>query len=362
MTAPNLDRWLERPLVPLLERLQLLGQAAAPQAWSGRYRARSKGRSLEYAGFREYAPGDDPRTLDWQALARLDRPYVREYQAERERAVTLLVDGSASMVAGDKGDTALELAAALGYCALHHGDRLEVVLLEGPRALALGGGRGRAARHRLAVALAAAADRMAGQRAARFLQSGRPAGDREGTRARTGQEVPGEPTAARAAGGGPPVTTALRAALQRWQAGPGGEQAHPGAPARPAWGPPRRGSLAILISDLLDPGGIDSPAYCRQVAALLAAAGQGALIHLLDLDDRVPPPGEWTLVDAETGTTVEVTVDESLLARYRQAVARWAEGWRRACHAQQVLYVAVPAPAPARTLIAGHLVPAGLLG
>lgn len=355
--------------MPLLERLQLLGRGAAPEAWTGRYRTRQKGRSLEYAGFREYVPGDDPRTLDWRALARLDRPFVREYTAERERVVTLLVDGSGSMAAGQRVATALQLAAALGYCALHHGDRLQVTLLRGPEARVLGDGRGRAARHRLALALAAAEEAM---------------------------------------GEGEPVTTALLAALQHWQRGtfPGtnpaawpaaarGEAASPasrpvqGPGSSPAAGVPetsaaavpgtsspapanrrpapraartRRRGLAILLSDLLDPASAGARSYLHQVAALLASAGQGAVVHLLDPQEVAPPPGEWTLVDAETGAALEVTVDRWLLERYRQTVARWLEDWRSACHAHGVVYVPVPAPSPPRALIADHLVPAGLMG
>lgn len=418
--AAGLDAWLDGQVRPLLERLQLLGRAAAPDAWTGRYRARQKGRSLEYAGFREYVPGDDPRTLDWQALARLDRPFVREYTAERERVVTVLIDGSASMAAAGKVATALQLAAALGYCALYHGDRWQLVLLQGPAARLLGEGRGRGARHRLAVALAAAeahfrtVDTPAAAGTARARggaaapDAATVAGGVAGIRPpavpqapRWGDEAEGLPGSADGTRGWERAVTALLPALKQWRRG-----------AIPSIRP--GGGVAILISDLLDPASLgggrrgeakgrhgtrepgaagrrvgpsdpgaatghraapeageagDGAAYVLQVVSLLAAAGQGVLLHLLappelglEAAGFFPPPGEWTLVDAETGAALDVTVDGRLLEAYRRALAGWLEGWRRACHAHRVLHVPVPAPWPLRGAVMDYLVPAGVLG
>lgn len=85
-----------------------------------------KGISIEFADYRHYAPGDDLRHLDWNILARLERPYLRTYQDEQELPIHLLLDCSASMEFGEpsKFDTARSLACYLGYLALIGGDAL----------------------------------------------------------------------------------------------------------------------------------------------------------------------------------------------------------------------------------------------
>ncbi len=95
---------------------------------AGEYRSAFRGRGLEFADVRPYAPGDDVRSIDWKATARLRAPYVRRYVEEREQTVLLLVDVSASTAFGRPGrsvrDVGLELAATLGLAAARSNDQV----------------------------------------------------------------------------------------------------------------------------------------------------------------------------------------------------------------------------------------------
>jgi uncharacterized protein (DUF58 family) len=107
--------------------------------------SRQKGVSLEFADYREYAAGDDLRHLDWNILARLDRPTIRTYQDEDDLAVYLLLDASASMHFGSptKFSFAQKLAAALGFIGLCGQDQVTPIII--------GHGAGRTLRGRIGL-------------------------------------------------------------------------------------------------------------------------------------------------------------------------------------------------------------------
>ena len=98
---------------------------------TGEYRSAFRGRGLEFADVRPYAPGDDVRSIDWKATARLRAAYVRRYTEEREQTVLLLLDVSASTAFGRSGRSVravgLEIAAVLGLAAARSKDRKSVV-------------------------------------------------------------------------------------------------------------------------------------------------------------------------------------------------------------------------------------------
>ena len=97
-------------------------------ALSGRHHSRLRGRGLEFEELRNYHPGDDVRTIDWRATARLKSPQVRVYTEERERPVLLLVDQRRPMYFGSrramKSVAAAEVAALGAWRALDAGDRV----------------------------------------------------------------------------------------------------------------------------------------------------------------------------------------------------------------------------------------------
>lgn len=100
--------------------------------FAGEYHSVFKGRGMEFAEVREYVPGDDVRTIDWNVTARLGQPYVKRYVEERELTVMLLVDLSASgrfgSVAKLKTEVATELCALLALSAITNNDKVGLIL------------------------------------------------------------------------------------------------------------------------------------------------------------------------------------------------------------------------------------------
>ncbi|HET7419738.1 MAG TPA: DUF58 domain-containing protein [Candidatus Dormibacteraeota bacterium] len=126
---------LEPQLLRRLEALAVLVRRAVKGQMGGERRSMSRGRSPEFADFRNYTPGDDYRLIDWNAYARLDRYMLRLFVAEEELPLSLFVDLSGSMDWGrpNKAATARRLAAAIAYVALSSLDRVRLtVFAEGP--------------------------------------------------------------------------------------------------------------------------------------------------------------------------------------------------------------------------------------
>ena len=106
--------------LPLMSRRPMLGLV------SGRHASPHRGASVEFAEYRKYVPGDDLRRLDWRAYGRSDRFYVKEFEADTNLRLCLVVDTSGSMDFGSVGMSKLEyarrIAATLGYLAVQQGD------------------------------------------------------------------------------------------------------------------------------------------------------------------------------------------------------------------------------------------------
>ena len=112
-------------LLQRLDRLVLRSQRRGDGVRAGERRSLRRGRSQEFADHRPYVPGDDLRFLDWHLYGRLDALWLKLFEEEEDRVVQLLLDTSASMQ-GEKLDYARKLAAALGFVALGHSDRVTV--------------------------------------------------------------------------------------------------------------------------------------------------------------------------------------------------------------------------------------------
>ena len=110
-----------------LDTLQLAVRGRARGGAGGTRRSAQTGSSAEFSDYREYIPGDDIRRIDWNAMARFDRLFLKLFMEEQESAVTILLDGSASMA--EKWETARKAAETLGYLALTGGDRLRLACL-----------------------------------------------------------------------------------------------------------------------------------------------------------------------------------------------------------------------------------------
>lgn len=127
MVAPPL---LEPATLRRLEALVLQVRRSVSGQMAGERRSKRYGRSVEFADFRSYAPGDDFRLIDWNAYARLDRFLLRLFVAEEELPVSVFLDLSGSMDWGtpNKAAAARRLAGALTYVALAALDRVRVTM------------------------------------------------------------------------------------------------------------------------------------------------------------------------------------------------------------------------------------------
>ncbi|MBR3307056.1 MAG: DUF58 domain-containing protein [Lachnospiraceae bacterium] len=129
-----------------LGRLKLAVDKKSNASLLGSRKSTRKGSSAEFSDFREYIPGDDIRSIDWNAYARLDRLYIKEYMEEKESSISFFLDLSPSMDYGEptKTELAEELTAGLAYIALMNLDHVTVYDLADTarRHVAGGGARG----------------------------------------------------------------------------------------------------------------------------------------------------------------------------------------------------------------------------
>ncbi len=123
-------------LRPHLKRLRLSTRISAQTYGFGLQTSRNRGSGLEFAQYRAYEPGDEPRMIDWKLYARSDRHYVREAERDSALRVWVVIDATASMAQFDRVrpkhsrlDSARILAASLFEVALRQGDRFGLIVL-----------------------------------------------------------------------------------------------------------------------------------------------------------------------------------------------------------------------------------------
>jgi hypothetical protein len=272
-------------LVARLARFRLANQHRVQGRYAGVHRSRRLGSSLDFADEREYVPGDDPRSIDLNASRRLGRLLVKLYEAEDEAAVRVVVDLSASMGFGAKQLVARQVAAAFAALAAGGQDRVRVLLVGG---------------------LAADAERPATVDAGPWFR-------------------------------GPATLAAVEHRLRLQTAPEADDDAPPGrahlaAALRQAHGEGPRGPV-VLVSDLLFDG------WEGTLRTLAAGRGDGLLVHVLGREDLDPTVrGDLRLVDAETGTAVEVGIDEATLDAYARARDAWLAEVTAMCGALGLAY------------------------
>ena len=131
MTATERAALFDEAFLRRLEQIELASRRLTAGRMKGERRSVRRGQSVEFADYRNYAPGDDLRQLDWNAYARLERLFVKLFVEEEDVTVHVLVDASRSMDYGqpNKLDAARRAAAALGYLGLASMDRVSVAFL-----------------------------------------------------------------------------------------------------------------------------------------------------------------------------------------------------------------------------------------
>jgi uncharacterized protein (DUF58 family) len=122
---------LPREVIRQIRRLQLKARRAVEDLLGGEYHSIFKGTGIAFEEVREYQPGDDIRTIDWNVTARMGHAFIKRFIEERELTVMLVVDCSGSQQFGSraqqKREVAAELAAVLAFSAISNNDRVGLV-------------------------------------------------------------------------------------------------------------------------------------------------------------------------------------------------------------------------------------------
>jgi uncharacterized protein (DUF58 family) len=273
-----------------LERLTLASRRTFRGRVKGERRSPRKGQSVEFSDYRPYGMGDDLRYVDWNIYGRLNRLHVKLFVDEEDLCVHLLVDGSSSMAFGEptKLRYAARVASALGFVGLVSLERVGVGVL----------------REKVTEGWAPTRGRNQFVTLVDFL--------------------------ARLEADG---VTNLNRGLSDY--------------ARRAHEP----GLAIVISDLLDPGGFESG-----VRALLERRFEVHVIHVLAAEELQPTlAGDLRLHDSETDSMLEITVDGEALRRYRQRLGEFLQRVEDFCRSQEIGYRRVSTETPVEEFVLSHL-------
>ncbi len=123
---------LPKEVIQKIRRIQITTSRLVTDFLSGQYESVFKGRGMEFDEVREYQPGDEIRSIDWNVTARMGRPFIKKYIEERQLTVMILLDASASSYFGTtrclKSELAAEVSAVLAYAAVKHNDRVGLII------------------------------------------------------------------------------------------------------------------------------------------------------------------------------------------------------------------------------------------
>jgi len=268
---------LDQSFLHKLEVLSVAMRRPVHGPFQGVHRSRRVGSGMVFTDFRPYSAGDDIRHIDWGIYLRMDRLILKLFEEEADLPIYLLVDASRSMDHGtpSKLDYARKVAAALCYVGLLNHDRVNLVSFADGAVQALPARRGKSQAPQVF----------------RVLESIQPGGQ-----------------------------TGLHSALRRF------------------FGSPRTRGLVVMISDFLDPDGIE-PGF----AVLRRFRHEVAVIHVISPEEREPRlPEEVVLLDVEDGTAIELDVTPRLLEAYRQAFSRHERDVQAYCRKYGWAYVQAP--------------------
>lgn len=261
------------------------------------------GASVEFTDYRDYAAGDDLRTIDWKAYGRLDKLLVKLFREEDDLSLHLLLDASVSMMFGERPDKLLfakRLCAALGAVALLDFDRCAISVASGETTHAIR--RGHALRGRSSLpTLLAAINRV-------------------------------EPV------GNARLSAALAELLQG--------RTSPG--------------VLVVVSDFYDHG--ITPALLARAGRSLdvalvhvAAPEEIDPIRLIEADTQAESAGEVRLLDSESGAAVELTLTAEAVERYRIEYQRFCDELSAISRAGGATYMRVPTDTPLDEVVLGAL-------
>ena len=304
MTRPaTVDDLIDSRLMARLDQLDVVSRKIFSSKIQGERKSRRRGQSVEFADFRNYAPGDDLRFVDWNIYARLDRLFLKMFLEEEDLSMVIAIDTSASMDTGEpnKFDYARRLAMALGYVGLVNNHRVSLVGFgsseTGPAMARLSGLRGR----------------------------------------RRTREM-GSWLLARTCAGEAHFAEAMKAI---------------------ALGGLGRGVL-VIVSDFLHADGFE-----RGLRSLSGRGFDLFAMQLLSPQETDPArgglSGDMRLVDCESAAEIEVTASSAILAQYRAAMGGHIESLRDFCVRRAITHTLVETTQDLDALLLDYLRRRGLL-
>jgi uncharacterized protein (DUF58 family) len=276
-----------------LEQLHLLARRLFRGEQRAERRSRQVGASLEFADYREYAPGDELRSIDWPAYGRFERLFVKLYEHEQDVPVSFLIDASASMRwrpearpdGWTKFDQARRVAAALAYIALANLDAVNLHYFADGVLAEVGVSRGKAQFHRILE----------------FMRQ---------------EQALGEKTH---------LLASVRSFAQRT----------------------RRRGLLFILSDFFDSAG-----YAEPLSLLHHAQFQVHAIQCLDPAELHPAEtGDLRLREIEGGQVMDVTANERLLRAYRDEITRFNADFETFCRQRAIGYASVLSDVPFQDVV-----------
>ena len=123
---------LSKDILKTVSRIELSVRGPLDSMMAGAYHSSFKGNGVEFSEVREYVPGDDVRTIDWNVTARMGTPYIKKFVEERELTLMLMVDASSSSEFGSgkemKGEVMAAITALLSFAAVRHGDKVGLLI------------------------------------------------------------------------------------------------------------------------------------------------------------------------------------------------------------------------------------------
>ena len=118
-------------LISKVRKIEIKTRGLSSNIFAGQYHTAFKGRGMAFSEVREYQYGDEPRDIDWNVTARMNKPYSKVFEEERELTVMLLVDVSDSLNFGTqvmmKREMVTEIAATLAFAAIENNDKVGLV-------------------------------------------------------------------------------------------------------------------------------------------------------------------------------------------------------------------------------------------
>ena len=276
-----------------LEQLYLLSKKLFRGEHRAERKSRQTGSSLEFADYRNYARGDDLRSVDWNIYGRLDRLVVKLFEEEQDLHIYFLVDASASMrwmppggsTRSTKLATACRICASLAYIGLANLDRVNIHWFASSLGGDLGLSRGKSQFHKVLE----------------FL--------------RRAPQIEGETR----------LSASVRSFAQRT----------------------RRRGLVFLLSDLFDPSG-----YEDALNVLRHHQFDVHVVQVLDPEEVRPSTvGDLRLVEAESGTAFELTATGDLLRRYHMEIDAFLQGLAAHCVERGIGYAQASTAAPFEELV-----------